>query len=171
VEAEIGIIEHYAGPAATLEEAIPLLRGLGLELFDLRTNRSPGNAARLKPGTVTNLLQCQRNAPALAQRLNEVDAIFFRDPRTFIDQGASSDDVRRLIAMLCAYNFFGEAVFAASHAERKGVIDSASRDALFSMMKSLYDEARLEVVEWETWLAAHDWQHWGQYMWVPYPCA
>jgi FkbM family methyltransferase len=171
VEMEIGVVEHYDVPSATLEEAIPFLRSLGLELFDLRTNRFAGNAMRLQGGldSVTSLLGCQKSSPAFAQRLNEVDAIFFRDPRTFIDGGASADDVRRLIAMLCAYNFYGEACFAASHAADRQIISAADRDAIVAVLRTLYAEASLEVKDLESWLAAHQWKNWGQYMWAPAP--
>lgn len=171
VEMEIGTINHYAVPSASLEEAIPYFASLGLELFDLRTNRSAGNAIRLKPGSVTDILQCHAKSPALAQRLHEVDAIFLRDPLTFIDSGASVSEVRRLMALLCAYNFYGEAIFTANYAEKKGLIDATARDALFAIFRQLHAEASLEVKEYAAWLETHQWQNWGQYMWVPYPGA
>lgn len=171
VEMEIGTIEHYATPSASLVEAIPYFASLGLELFDLRTNRTAGNAIRLKPGSVTDVLKCHAKSPALAQRLHEVDAIFLRDPLAFIDGGASVSEVRRLMALFCAYNFYGEAIFTADYAEKKGLIDIVARDALFAIFKQLHAEASLEVREYEAWLSSHQWQNWGQYMWVPYPGA
>lgn len=171
VEMEIGVVEHYDVPSASLEQAIPFMRSLGLELFDLRTNRFPGNASRLEGGLnkVTELLQCQRSSPALGQRLNEVDAIFFRDPRLFIDGGASSDGVRRLIAMLCVYNLYAEAVFTATYAAEKQILTAEVRDSILKTIHDLYAEASLEVKELEGWLAGRQWQNWGQYMWVPAP--
>jgi FkbM family methyltransferase len=171
VEVEIGVVEHYATPSASLEEAIPFMRSLGLELFDLRCNRFAGNAIRLQGGwkSACDTLGCHPSSPALAQRVNEVDAIFFRDPRTFIDGGASIEDVRRLIAMLSAYNLYGEAVFATIHAADSNLLSADEKVAILAALRGLHAEASLEVNELEKWLSKNEWKNWGQYMWVPAP--
>ena len=173
VEMEIGVVEHYAKPSASLETVIPFMREHGLELFDLRTNRFHGNAQRLPGGVkaLTDFLGCHRSSPGLAQRLNEVDAIFFRDPRVLIDNGTTVPTLRRLIAALCTYNLFGEAFFAVHHAAEKGLIDAATHDAMCLTLRQLHAEACLEIPGLDAALAQRQYQNWGQYMWVPYPGA
>jgi hypothetical protein len=76
-----------------------------------------------------------------------------------------------LAAILCTYNFYGEAIFTVRYAEQKGILNSAAVKDFLSVIQALYKEAALESKELEQWLASKDYQNWGQYMWVPYPSA
>jgi FkbM family methyltransferase len=171
VEMEVSVAKSYEGSETSLEDVIPWMRDLGLELFDLRTNRSMGNAARLPKGTVTDVLAAERNSPALAQRLVEVDAIFFRDPRHLIDRGVERAVLQRLIVAMCAYNLYSEAIFAVHYGAEKGVLSAEDQTAMLTTVRSLFQEASLEVTSLSTELKSRQHQNWAQYMWVPYPSA
>mgnify|MGYP000851869317 CR=1 FL=1 len=173
VEMEIGVVERYDAPSANLETVLPWMREQGFELFDFRTNRFHGNAQRLPGGVkeVTDFFGCHKSSPGLAQRLNEVDAIFFRDPRLLIDGGTDAHTIRRLIAALCTYNLFGEALYTVRYAAEKGIIDSPASDSIQAALRQLHSEACLEVPGLDAALARSQYQNWGQYIWVPYPSA
>jgi FkbM family methyltransferase len=171
VEMEISVSQSYEGSDTSLETVIPWMRDLGLELMDLRTNRSLGNGRRLGKDKLDQLFGPQRSTPAISQRLVEVDGIFIRDPRDLLDAGTDRSTLLRLISILCGYGLFTEAAFAADYAAEKAVIPSAEAEAISTIIKSLVDEVRLEVADFEAELKSRNNQNWAQYMWVPYPSA
>jgi FkbM family methyltransferase len=171
VEMEVSVAQSYEGSETCLEDVIPWMRKHGLTLFDLRTNRSMGNAARLPKGRVAEVLAAEQSSPALAQRLVEVDAIFFRDPRHLIDSGVQRPVLQRLIAALCAYNLYSEAIFAIHYGAEKAVFNTEDKNMMLQVVRSLFQEASLEVKGLSVELKSRQHQNWAQYMWVPYPSA
>ncbi len=171
VEMEISVAHVYEGSTTSLERVIPWMRELGLELMDLRTNRGMANASRLGKEKLQQLFGPHLASPAIGRRLVEVDAIFIQDPRRLLDEGTDRATLLRLMAVLCAYGLFPEAVFAANYAVEKQVLSAEEATSMERLIQTLADEVRLEVAAFESELQKRNFQNWAQYMWVPYPSA
>jgi hypothetical protein len=171
IEMEVAVLQHYEDTSITLDHALVFARSIGMEVFDFRTNRFPGNAIRLVPGTVEGILGVPMTDVSLAHRLNEVDVIFAKDPRLLIDGGADEATVRRLAGLLCAYYMFPEAIFTLLHAQSAGTLSAGAAEAALSSIKLMHAQARLQTAGWKKHLDSTSGQNWGQYLWVPYPSA
>ena len=169
VEMEIPIIENYEGNATNLPDVIRYCKRLELDLFDLRCNRFPGNIIRLGKNFATRTLHAEWGLPSMGERLNEVDAVFFKDPRKLIDEGCSQEKLRRLISLLALYYFFPEAVFAAEYGCGKEVLDPVERDSILQTLRELHAMARNQARVYERHLKERDGMNWGQYMHVKSP--
>jgi FkbM family methyltransferase len=169
VEMEIPIIENYEGNATNLPDVIRYCKRLELDLFDLRCNRFPGNAIRLGKDFTTRTLDAEWGLPSMGERLNEVDAVFFKDPRKLIDEGCSQEKLRRLISLLALYYFFPEAVFAAEYGYGKDKLTLEEKDSIVQTLRELHAMARNQTRVYERHLKERDGMNWGQYMHVKSP--
>jgi len=121
VELEIGFPGGYVdqpgfGP---IDE---LLRSWGLELFDLRlarTHRSKNDDAEYYPA----IFGVPGDSPTLSKRLWEADGLYFRKLRLILESG-TVPDLRRLLALYCAYGFYVEAYSALEQAEQAKFLDA-----------------------------------------------
>ena len=169
VEMEIPVIENYEDNATNLPDVIRYCKGLELDLFDLRCNRFPGNAIRLGKDFTTLTLDAEWGLPSMGERLNEVDAVFFKDPRKLIDENGSPQKLKRLISLLAIYYFFPEAVFAADYAHAKGLLPEDEKISLLDTLRELHGMARLQTRIYEKHLKERNGLNWGQYMHTPSP--
>jgi FkbM family methyltransferase len=169
VESEVALIDIYDGPETGFEDMLRFMRERGFSLFDLRTNRFPGNAVRLKPGEIEAVLGKELTLPPYAHRLAEVDAVFIRDPRNLLASGADAAKMRRLIALLLAYHFIPEAVYSVTEARERQVLTAAEAADIIAAIRRISallgrdTEAVAEAVRRNGGMT------WAQYMWVPYP--
>ncbi len=169
IEMEIPIIGGYDGDATDLTSTIHFVEELGLDLFDFRCNRFPGNAVRLGKDFLKEKLAADLEVPSMAQRLAEVDAVFFKDPKKLIDEGCSQEKLRRLIVLLAVYYFFPEAVFAAQYASEHDIISEEEKTEILETLAKLHGMARNQSRAYEKHLAERGGLNWGQYMHVPSP--
>ena len=169
VETELSVLDHYENGEKNLEEMLQWMRNAGFVLFDLRAHRFPGNAVRLKGEESIVALGPGRELPPNAFRLNEVDAIFVREPRLMIESGADCGTLRRLMSMLVTYNFFPEAMFVAFEATRKGLLSSPDSASVIDAIESVRTAAGTELDDIIGAICRQNRRNWGQYMWVPYP--
>ena len=119
------------------------MREKGFVLFDLRTTRSLGNSGCLDPRLLTSVLGNSLDYPPNAQRLAEVDAVFMRDPRELIQNDVDAGTLRRLIAILIAYNFFAEAVFSVVGGRDKGIFSASVADTLLQAIGAVTHKREL----------------------------
>lgn len=169
VEAELSVLDHYEGGERNLEDGLALMRRKGFSLFDLRTARFVGNALRFPPEAVHHVIGRELELPPNANRLNEVDAIFVRDPRILIEEGVDTSTLRRLIGALLVYNFFPEATYAALEGRRRTIFRASEADDILGGIKLLHAQAKIEAMDAIAAVRTADGMVWGQYMWVPYP--
>lgn len=169
VEMEIGLLDFYEGTATAFDDTLRFMRDRGFSLFDLRTNRHPGNAVRLPPEEVAKVLGNEADLPPNAHRLAEVDAVFFRDPRLLIGRGEDAAKIRRLLVLLVIYYFFAEAVYTVISARDEKVIGSEEAAELLGAIRGLQATFSQETQAVAEFVRRNRGQNWAQYMWVPYP--
>lgn len=171
VEAELGLLDAYEGEETALEDAFRFMRAKGFTIFDLRTNRIAGNAARLPVGEIERWLGPDIEMPPNALRLGEVDAIFARDPRHLINGGVNGGTVRRFVAILATYHFLSEAVFTVRYAQEKGCLSATEAEAMLGSIQQIHGLYAGETTDVVQAIRRNRGRVWAQYMWVPSPSA
>ena len=116
-----------------------------------------------------DLLGGDLDLPPSAQRLNEVDAVFFRETREFVRAKPDGTSLRRFVALLCAYNFFMEATAAVHLAAEEMVLPQAEAEALLACLPQLFALERDAIAAFEASAPDAARFTFGQYMWVPIP--
>jgi hypothetical protein len=169
LEMEVPVIENYVGNPTNLPQVIEYAEKLGLDLFDMRCNRFPGNAIRKGVDFAPASLDAEWGLPSMGERLNEVDAVFFKDPRKLIDENESPQKLKRLISLLAIYYFFPEAVFAADYAHAKGLLPEDEKISILDTLRELHSMARQQTRIYEKHLKERNGLNWGQYMHTPSP--
>jgi FkbM family methyltransferase len=169
IEIEIPVIENYKGSSTNLPEVIEYTQGLGLDLFDMRCNRFPGNSVRKGIDFAPNALNAKWGLPSMGERLNEVDAVFFKDPRKLVDENVSPEKFRKLISLLAVYYFFPEAAFAIDYAHSKGLFRDAEKVVILETLRELHNMARQQARIYEKHLDERNGLNWGQYMHLTSP--
>jgi hypothetical protein len=101
------------GIRPTLIEYLTFFEQSGFDLYDVRSHRAPvhthdGETEHRRSFGVV------RPAYSIAERLWEFDLILFR-PLDEVVASRDGERIRRLIACLCTYNYFGEALWVARH--------------------------------------------------------
>jgi FkbM family methyltransferase len=171
IEAECSVLDIYEGGERVLEDMLHFMRENDFALFDLRTNRFLGNSVRLDPEVLKQRLGSELELPPIAHRLAEVDAVFARDPKFLIANGADAGLLRRFVAILVTYNLFAEAVFTVIAGRDSGTFrDSEAEELLqwISNLKMLAGSGLETVIDQ---IRAAGGLTWAQYMWVPHPSA
>ena len=125
---------------------------------------------RLAKTELTSVLGDHLDLPPNANRLIEVDAIFFRDPRTLIRKGFESAKLRKLIALLVTYLFLPEAVFSACRSACN-VLSNTETAQILEAIRVLHSSYSSEMRHVTSAIARAGGLQWAQYMWVPYPSA
>jgi FkbM family methyltransferase len=171
IETECSVLDIYEGGERALEDMLGFMRENGFTLFDLRTNRFIGNAVRLDSEIVKRRLGNDLDLPPNAHRLAEVDAVFARDPKSLIADGAGAGTLRRLIAAFVTYNFFHEAIFTVVSARDHGVFNLKESEELLASIGNLKSLAARGLEAFTDQIRRADGFTWAQYMWVPYPSA
>jgi FkbM family methyltransferase len=171
IETECSVLDVYEGGERVLEDMLHFMREHDFVLFDLRTNRFPGNSVRLDPEVLKQTLGSELELPPLAHRLAEVDAVFARDPKSLIGNGADGNLLRRFIALMLTYNFFAEAVFTVVAGRDSGTFRNADAEELLRWIGELKVLAASGLGTVSDHIRAAGGLTWAQYMWVPYPSA
>jgi FkbM family methyltransferase len=166
VETEVGLIDYYQG-APKLGDMLQFAENSGLDLFDMRTQRTPCTLSHTNETYNTKVFGVTDNDPSIASRLYEVDAIFFKKSSLALRGGPSQ--VRKLIFCLCVYNFFGEAINLALDAENQSVMTAQDSSQLVELVRMWHGVNRQVIAGYNQVLAATDNHIWGQYTWIPYP--
>jgi len=166
VETEVGLLEYYHG-TPKLTDMLQFAEHSGLDLFDIRTQRTPCTLSYSNDSYNTKVFGVPDNDPSVAYRLYEVDMIFFRKPSLALRSGATA--VRKLIFCLCIYNFFGEAVNLAIDAGNQSVIPPHESNQLIELVRMWHSVNRQVTAVYSQVLATTDNHIWGQYTWIPYP--
>lgn len=142
VETEIGMLgayheqPGYGAVARFLDDA-------GLEPFDLKPVRThrPLNGDY---GHYMRRLSAASDSPTVAQRIWEVDAVFFRRPGPLLDR-KDRGALRRLIALYCTYGFFGEALALADRSAAVGAFDTAEASAVIRALSDWHEQLALHA--------------------------
>ena len=169
IECEIGILNTYDTENADFKDYLEFMETKGFVLFDLRVNRFLGNATRIDANCLARVLGTKLNLPPIAHRINEVDAVFFRDPRILLESNPNPEKVRRLLALLLTYNFLPEAVFTVQTAKDRAIFDQDKAEDMFRAIGDLREIFGNDARDTAEMIERNGGQIWAQYMWVPYP--
>jgi len=169
IECEIGIVGSYDTKNSEFKDYLEFMEARGFVLFDLRVNRFLGNAVRVDADCIARVLGTKLHLPPIAHRINEVDAVFFRDPRILLASNPSPEKVRRLIALLLTYNFLPEAVFTVQTAKDKAIFDQNQAEGMFGAIGDLREVFGRDARDTAEMIERNEGEIWAQYMWVPYP--
>ena len=122
VEAEVGLHGAYAGQPR-FGEMDSLLRGHGLECYDVRVARTYLRRDGQSDGYQRTVFDVFSNSPTLAARAWEFDVVYFRAIDRVVASGDSAT-VKKAIVAFCGYNFFAEGFELAERAERAGIFSA-----------------------------------------------
>ena len=105
----------------------------------------------------------------MGERLNEVDAVFFKDPRKLIDEKWIASKAEEVDIFLLSIIFFPKLFFAADYAHAKGLLPEDEKISLLDTLRELHGMARLQTRIYEKHLKERNGLNWGQYMHTPSP--
>lgn len=166
-ELEINLLDAYEGQTP-FSEYLRFFDDLGYQLLDLRTNRGSIPVDGGLDHFEKVLGSESRANPAVAVRLLETDAIFIPKYEKIL-QSYSTEQIRKLIAILCVYNFFHEALLLTHMLLNAEMISAADQAMMNSHIETLYSIMRKELKHYERQLRLNQGHVWAQYMEVPYP--
>ena len=122
-EVEVGLHGAYVGQGS-FGEIDALLRGHGLECYDVRVARTYLRRDGRIDGYQREVFDVFSNSPTLSARAWEFDVVYFRA----IDKVLATRDpatVKKSIVAFCGYNYFAEGYELAELAERLEIVSAA----------------------------------------------
>lgn len=118
-----------------------LLTDAGFYLFDLRLS-SNDICYRGGAGCRQEIFRASRDSRSITKRISEADSVYFRRVDHVLAH-RDSDIVRRLMAMMCAYGFFVDALDLADQAAGAGIFSAqqaaSCRDAVVAWHHTAQD--------------------------------
>jgi FkbM family methyltransferase len=178
VEAEVGLQGAYVGQPR-IGEIDALLRGHGLECYDVRVARTYLQRDGRIDGYQRAIFDVFANSPTLAARAWEFDVVYFRSIDGVLATGDPAT-VKKSIVAFCGYHFFAEGFELAERAERAGIISAAegqtTRESIVAwhgdLSRRFYDAPRPVFEAIRRFLKRRHWgqlSRWSQYLWTEYP--
>ena len=174
---DLEILVPDDGIRPTFSEHLDFFRENGFELYDLKTHRAP---IRTSNGALLNERHFGVRRPSLSisERLWEVDAILFRSLDAALEE-ADVGRIRTLIACLCTYNYFGEALWLANSERGKNILGKSADDTMQAVItwhrklrRTLLDRA-LPGLKQITWLLKllkiSNRMKWARSQWLGHP--
>lgn len=178
VEAEVGLHGAYVGQG-TFGEIDALLRGHGLDCYDVRVARTYLRRNGRIDGYQKDIFDVFSNSPTLSARAWEFDVVYIRSLDAII---ATNDPatVRKSIVAYCGYNFFAEGYELAERAERLGIFSAQEAQKIRETIRGwhrdlsrrFFDAPRAPFELIRQFLARRHWgqlSRWSQYLWTEYP--
>jgi FkbM family methyltransferase len=167
VEMEV-LFEPFYENSSKLADVETFMTGFGFDLYDIRAVRSARKISHLNASYNEKVFGVSRQDPSIAQKIGEVDLVYFRKHEPLIQAGDISK-LNKLLFTFCVYNFFGEAAMIADDMKSANLIDEAKHTQLVEIIV-LWQRINKEFVKsWEQVLQATDNQVYAQYSWVPFP--
>jgi FkbM family methyltransferase len=169
IESEVGLADIYLN-ATTFRDIERELTARGFELFDARTNRTERVLQNSSTTYRERYFGVTAPTASISSRLYELDTVFFRHPRPFLER-KDGFAIRRLVFCYCVYLYFAEAVYLLEESVKAEALSEDEANGVLSIVVALQRAVRQELQAVDQRLAASDRMVWAQYTWTPYPCA
>lgn len=174
---EFEVLVQPDGIRPSLLDNLHFLEDRGFDIFDVRTHRAPltgpiGSFYHEDLGVI-------RPCHSVSEKIWEFDIVAFRRLDTVIDSG-DAKLVRNYIALLCAYNYFGEALHATQTA--RTLLGAAEAEAIRRaildwhriLRKPAFAGPKRLIASWRMLSKAFklgDSLRWARSQWVGFPSA
>ena len=167
IELEVGLNDIYLDQA-NFSDVSEFMKSKGFTLFDLRLNRAsfPNGMDKF---SYHKALDVHDQSPAVASRVCEFDAVFFRDISWIKKNKIDKKRILRIIALYCTYNYYAEAFQLTNYLLSNKQITGGESESILNAIKKCCKRENAALIGFERSLKKNNYYTWGQYMWVPYP--
>jgi FkbM family methyltransferase len=148
-ELEIGFPGGYI-EQPSFAELHRYLESHGLVLFDLKPVRGHRFLPKARKGYAEDVFGVAHDAPSLARRLWEADAVYFRSTKKLLGQGDGLA-LRRLLLLYCAYGFFVEAHHVIAQAHAASIFSNSERSQLMDDVIAWHRRGRYYFTDSTLW--------------------
>lgn len=168
IELEICLHDVYENQTQFCD-VLSFMNSKGFSLFDLRNNKGHFPDSYDNFSYQKEYFNTHDQSPSVSARVWEFDAIFFRDPNWVKENSVSNERLRKIAAMYCVYNFFGEAIQIIKSAYNEGKLSEKEFNDIKQFIINWNKKEQGVTLNFDNTLKKDDYQTWAQYMWVPYP--
>jgi FkbM family methyltransferase len=171
IEMEVGLHDDAMIGQTTLTETLAFMKDKGFSLFDIRVNRSNGPLNFSNVNYAKDFFGADHPEHALAFQAVETDLVFFRDIQWVKNHISHSKPalLQKLIVLYGTYNFFCEAAELNDFLLSSGQTTTDAHEKSALSLKKWHQKQQLTCLDQKQILKKNRYQHWGQYMWVPFP--
>jgi FkbM family methyltransferase len=178
VEAEVGLHGAYVGQG-TFGEIDALLRGHGMDCYDVRVARTYLRRNGRIDGFQSEIFDVFHNSPTLSARAWEFDVVYIRSLDAVIATGDPAT-LKKAIVAYCGYNYFSEGYELAERADRLGIFSADEAQTIRAtivawhrdLSRRISDSPRPFFESIRRFLTRRHWgqmSRWSQYLWTEYP--